>query len=128
MTRKHDSEQTSATNWNELMSHYGQAMIQVGKLEHEIALLKETSTQNPEPSEDIIERINQYESDALRQQETVKSLRSQINDLQFRLSQAEEAKGTMNENKRNTRSQNRTHHRRHWWQLWQPRKRTRHAK
>ncbi len=54
MTRKHDSEQTSATNWNELMSHYGQAMIQVGKLEHEIALLKETSTQNPEPSEDII--------------------------------------------------------------------------
>lgn len=128
MTRKHDSEQTSATNWNELMSHYGQAMIQVGKLEHEIALLKETSTQNPEPSEGIIERINQYESDALRQQETVKALRSQINDLQFRLSQAEEAKGTMNENKRNTRSQNRKHHRRYWWQLWRPRKRTRQAK
>ena len=42
------------------MSHYGQAMIQVGKLEHEIALLKETSTQNPEPSEDIIDIINKY--------------------------------------------------------------------
>ncbi|MDP6586920.1 MAG: hypothetical protein QF535_19845, partial [Anaerolineales bacterium] len=107
---------------------YGQAMIQVGKLEHEIALLKETSTQTPEPSEDIIERINQYESDALRQQEIVKSLRSQIKDLQFQLSQAEETKGTMNENKRNTRSQNRKHHRRHWWQLWRPRKRTRQAK
>lgn len=131
MTQKHDPEQASPTNWNELMAHYGQAMLQVGKLEQEIALLKEIPVHSSPPV-GVLEQINQYESEAARQKETVKALRLQIDDLQLQLAQSinrnQEESQTKTGNKRNPRNQHRKHHRRYWWQVWRPRRRARQTK
>jgi hypothetical protein len=123
VTQKHEPEQTSPTNWTELMAHYGQAMIQVGKLEQEIALLKQIPVHNA-PFLDASEQITQHEFEATRQQETIKSLMLQINDLQFQLFQVEQTTDTKDGTGRASRNQNRKH-RRHWWQLWRPRRHAR---
>ena len=115
------SEAQSGGDWNALLAQYGQAMMQVGKLEEEARDLRERLTELQGGGGNNLDAPLKEKDEELRQKnQIIASLRLQVSSLSEELDSRREKLKLAAEGKY---SRNRRHHQRTpWWQIWKNRR------